>query len=63
MKAMTGNYSIGVSLYLDWHEAVDIIQSVDNLPVQTPPETLAKLRKELHETLKAFPKEFSWPTQ
>ena len=63
MKAMTGNYSIGVVLYLDWYEAVNIIQSVDNLPVQTPPETLAKLRKELHETLKAFPKEFSWPTQ
>lgn len=63
MKAMTGNYSIGVVLYLDWYEAVNIIQSIDNLPVQTPPETLAKLRKELHETLKAFPKEFSWPTQ
>ena len=63
MKAMTGNYSIGVVLYLDWYEAVNIIQSIDNLPVQTPPETLAKLRKELHATLKAFPKEFSWPTQ
>ena len=63
MKAMTCNYSIGVSLYLDWYEAVNIIQSIDNLPVQTPPETLTKLRKELHETLKEFPKEFSWPTQ
>ena len=63
MKARTCGYTIGVSLYLDWHEAVDIIQSVDNLPVQTPPETLSKLRKELHETLKGFPKEFSWPTQ
>ena len=63
MKAITCNYSVEVGLFLDWYEAVNIIQSIDNLPVQTLPETLSKLRKELHTTLKEFPKEFSWPTQ
>lgn len=65
MKAQTCNYEVNVSLIMSWHDALGIIDSINNLHLVgiRPPETLEILKEELKRGLKNFHKDFGWKTE